>query len=101
MAYHHFASITDTTNALVLFLNPGGVLLVADLMPPKHETAADPMVEEKYHAMVAHRHGFDEAMMRSTFEGAGLGDFTYAKATDMTWEGKDLEIFLATASKKA
>jgi hypothetical protein len=101
MAYHHFASTTDTTNALVPFLNPGGVLLVADLMPPTHETTANPMVDDKCHAMVAHWHGFDETTMRSTFEGAGLGDFTYAMATDMTWDGRDLEIFLATSSKKA
>jgi hypothetical protein len=77
------------------------MLLVADLMPLKHETTANPMVDDKCHAMVAHWHGFDEATMRSTFEGAGLGDLTYANATDTTCDGKGLEIFVATSSKKA
>jgi hypothetical protein len=95
MAYHHLASINDTTTMLASFLAPGGKLLVVDLMPTKHETSEDPMFEEKYHAMVAHRHGFDEATMRAAFEGAMLEKFTYDKITDVNWDGKALEVFLA------
>lgn len=99
MAYHHLSSIEDTTKTLASFLVPGGRLLVVDLMPPKHETPADPMFTERYHAMVAHRHGFDEATMRNVFESAGLEKVTYDKVADVEWDGKPLEVFLATGSK--
>jgi hypothetical protein len=101
MAYHHIASVTDTTATLAHFLAPGGVLLVIDIIPPAHEDPANPLFEEKYHAMVAHRHGFDEATMRSMFEGAGLVDFKYGKTVDMSYEGRDMELFLARGWKKA
>jgi hypothetical protein len=65
-----------------------------------HLHAGDPMCSAQYHAMVAHRHSFDQQTMRMTFEGAGLEKFKYGKSIDFTWDGKDLEVFLATAVKK-
>ncbi|KAI0806745.1 hypothetical protein C8Q74DRAFT_1187653, partial [Fomes fomentarius] len=71
-AYHHFASMDDITRVLAYYLKPGGSLLVAD---NKAEDDQRQLVPESYHCLVPQKHGISEQTLRTTFEGAGLGQF--------------------------
>ncbi|KIP07471.1 hypothetical protein PHLGIDRAFT_19154 [Phlebiopsis gigantea 11061_1 CR5-6] len=92
VAYHHFPSIADTTRVLASFLKPGGSLLVVDFI--KEEASADFTPTEFAH-IVPHRGGFAESEMREAFEGAGLGEFSFALATKGKRHGGEVNFFLA------
>lgn len=119
MAYHHFASITDTTRVLASFLNPGGALLVADMLTspilsdegtpaegtPAESTSAEGKPEElipkSYEHAAPHRFGFDEQTMKEVFEGAGLGGFEMVEATrtKLPMGNKPVTLFVAKGVK--
>jgi len=95
-AYHHLSSIDDVTQTLVsTYLNPGGSLLVADLVHGEstHE------IFEKHHHIVAHKGGFTEQDIRSTFEKAGLKNITFDIIARATHTGHEVELFLARGDK--
>ncbi len=96
-SYHHFASIDDITRALAALLKPGGSLLVSDI---KAEADDRELIPAAHHGMVPHAHGIDEARLRATFEGAGLGWFGMKDAaTHLSPEGKEITWFIARGVK--
>ncbi|RDX41019.1 S-adenosyl-L-methionine-dependent methyltransferase [Lentinus brumalis] len=96
-SYHHFASIDDITRALAAHLKPGGSLLVSDI---KAEADDRELIPAAHHGMVPHAHGIDEARLRATFEGAGLGWFGMKDAaTHLSPEGKEITWFIARGVK--
>jgi hypothetical protein len=97
MAYHHFASIQDTTRILAFFLKPGGYLIITDIMRGDEDNAQK--VPDKYAHMVAHTHGFTQQEIQDTFSSAGLIDIDYKSILNTHWQGKPMEIFLAKGRK--
>ena len=101
-SYHHFASIEDITRTLAFFLKPGGSLVVADI---KAEDDQRQLIPESHHGLVPHTHGIAEEKLRTTFEGAGLGQFVMKDAgkEDMAHFGHNGEItwFIARGVKPA
>lgn len=51
--------------------------------------------------IVAHKEGFDEEIMRNTFEAAGLTAFKFEHACTSAVHGKDMDIFLAQGIRQA
>jgi SAM-dependent methyltransferase len=100
-ALHHIADAPRAARALVQALRPGGALLVADVLTPRVEDPANPLFEEKFHAMVPHRHGFSESDMRTLFKGAGLSDFEFREAFETEMHGKKIALFVARGVKPA
>ncbi|OBZ75916.1 hypothetical protein A0H81_04916, partial [Grifola frondosa] len=95
-AYHHFASVEETTRVLAGYLKPGGVLLVSDVLSDAEGSVIFPA---HTHHVIAHKHGLSEADMRRTFEGAGLTDFELAELFECKIFGKDITVFLAKGVK--
>ncbi|KAF9464582.1 S-adenosyl-L-methionine-dependent methyltransferase [Collybia nuda] len=127
-AYHHFESIQNVTNMLAYFLKPGGYLLVVDLLKgyshhqhdhhKEHghghnhdhgtghghkegagEESDNTIFPKSVHHVVPHVGGLDEEDMRKTFEGAGLGSFTFKVVIDAMKDGKEVKLFLAKGVK--
>ena len=118
MAYHHFPSVEQVTREIVEYLKPGGMLAVADIAARVHavadgvgvrvgvgvnesESEAPSIIPAEYEHLVSHTHGFTEEYMRVLFEGAGLVNFTFGQFTSAKWHGRDVDFFLATATKPA
>jgi ubiquinone/menaquinone biosynthesis C-methylase UbiE len=98
MAYHHFTDINAVTRTLAFFLKPGGSLIITDLMKPETQTEDD-LFPWKFRHIVAHPNAFDEQSVRTVFEGAGLGAFTFTRAGSAKMHGKDVDFFLAKGTK--
>lgn len=56
-------------------------------------------IPEEFHHIVSHPNGFDEDEMRKFFEGAGLESFSFEMATSAKHLGRNIDFFLAKASK--
>lgn len=98
-AYHHFASIEDTTRILAGLLKPGGTLLVVDLAATADNKE---LIPPTHHHMVPHKHGLTEDVMRRAFEGAGLAEFEMREAhRTMTAKFGETNWFLARGVKPA
>lgn len=95
LAYHHFPSIQNSTNILAKFLKPGGSLVVADILKEGEGNVLTA------HAMVPHQAGFDKDDMKTTFEGAGLGEFSMKRAAKATIHNVELQFFIAKGVKPA
>ena len=96
LAYHHFASIQDTTRILSTFLKPGGSLLVVDIL---NDGRPRDFPSSAKH-VVPHQSGFSVQVMRTTFEGAGLVEFSIREATKASMQGSaELSLFLAKGVK--
>lgn len=91
-AYHHFTSIEEVTKTLVTYLNPGGSLLVVDLV---HKESTHEIFPEEVHHIVPHKGGFTEEDIRSTFEKAGLKNITFEIIAQANHAGHPVELFLA------
>ncbi|KAF8126592.1 S-adenosyl-L-methionine-dependent methyltransferase [Boletus edulis] len=96
VAYHHLSNIEEVTDTLATYLNPGGSLLVVDIL---HEESTHEMFPEEYHHIVAHKGGFTEQEIRSTFEKAGLKDITFEIAAHLKFNGHPVDLFLARGDK--
>ncbi|THH30816.1 hypothetical protein EUX98_g3368 [Antrodiella citrinella] len=93
-AYHHFASVDETTRILGSFLKPGGSLLVADIV----NDGSDKNPLGHFGHVVAHTAGFSEEEMQRLVEGAGLEDFKFTIAIpNVRLHETDVQIFLAKA----
>ncbi|KAJ7778728.1 S-adenosyl-L-methionine-dependent methyltransferase [Mycena maculata] len=90
-AYHHFASIDDTTQTLSFFLRPGGCLLVADFMKGP---GVLPVPED-----VPNNMGFAEADIQKAFVGAGLEAISVDQFTKAKFHGQMVDLFLAKGTK--
>ncbi|KAF9234510.1 S-adenosyl-L-methionine-dependent methyltransferase [Melanogaster broomeanus] len=95
-AYHHFRSIDEVTKTLVSYLKPGGSLLVADMI---HDESLHETFPPGFDHIVAHKGGFSEADIRTTFEKAGLGNVTFAKVAEAKPLGRPVNLFLARGDK--
>ncbi|KAH0830226.1 S-adenosyl-L-methionine-dependent methyltransferase [Lanmaoa asiatica] len=96
-SYHHFASIEEVTETLVTaYLKPGGSLLVADLVYGESTPETFP---EDLHHIVAHKGGFTEEEIRSTFEKAGLKNITFEIILQAKYNGHPVDVFLARGDK--
>lgn len=95
-AYHHFPSIDDVTKTLVAYLNPGGSLLVSDIV---HTESTREIFPERVHHIVAHRGGFTEEDIRSTFDRAGLKNTTFEIFAQGKHRGHSVDLFLARGDK--
>ena len=96
MAYHHFESIEDVTRKLVFFLKPEGVLLIADLIKGENQTLIGHGIADAARKhVVPHQGGFDEATIRSVFEGAGLIGVAFTPRVRIAKEEKEMNIFVA------
>ncbi|KAF8553776.1 S-adenosyl-L-methionine-dependent methyltransferase [Imleria badia] len=95
-AYHHFPSIDEVTETLVSYLNPGGSLLVADLV---HGESTHEVFPEDAHHIVAHKGGFTEEDIRSTFEKAGLKNITFEIVLKGQHHEHPVDLFLARGDK--
>jgi len=101
-SYHHFESIDEITKILAFFLKPGGVLLVVDVTPKKPEGDAstdDALFPERSHDIVAHKHGLTENDMKTAFDGAGLGSFTFEPLSTVKLHEKEATLFIAKGEK--
>lgn len=96
-AYHHFTSIEDVTRILAFFLKPAGALLVVDLA--KLEKSDHGIFSDHVHHIVPHKGGFEEADIRTAFEGAGLSSFSFNKAISAKKNGHDVKLFIAKGVK--
>lgn len=101
-SYHHFASIEDVTKALASYLKPGGSLLVADLMKPSESSAesARALFPTGAHDIVAHKSGFEEADIKTVFEGVGLINFSFVTACKAMKHEHPVQFFLASGTKE-
>ncbi|KAF9230077.1 S-adenosyl-L-methionine-dependent methyltransferase [Melanogaster broomeanus] len=95
-SYHHFPSIDEVTKTLVSYLKPGGSLLVADLI---HDESTHEAFPPGFDHIVAHKGGFPEADIRTTFEKAGLGNVTFEKVAEAKRAGHPVSFFLARGDK--
>lgn len=95
-SYHHFSSIEEVTETLVAYLNPGGSLLVSDLV---YGESAHEIFPEDVHHIVPHRGGFKEQDIRSTFEKAGLNNITFEVVAQGKHLGHSVDLFLARGDK--
>lgn len=97
-SYHHFPSIEDTTRVLASFLKPGGSLLVADIKAADDHRELFP---GSYHHIVAHKHGLDEEVVRTAFEGAGLAEVEIRDGfrAKMRATGEEVQWFIARGIK--
>ena len=95
-AYHHFTTIEEVTKTLVTYLNPGGSLLVTDLV---HGESTHEIFPEDVHHIVAHKGGFTEEDIRSTFEKAELKNITFEIVAQGTHAGHSVDLFLARGDK--
>ncbi|KAF8839867.1 S-adenosyl-L-methionine-dependent methyltransferase [Paxillus ammoniavirescens] len=96
-SYHHFSSIDEVTKTLVSYLNPGGSLLVSDLI--KDESSLDGVFPASTHHIVAHKGGFSEEDIRSTFEKAGLKNVTFETVAEPKLAGHPVSLFLARGDR--
>lgn len=78
------------------YLNPGGTLLVADVV---RGDSADEIFSESFHHIVAHKGGFTEQEIRSTFEKAGLKNITFEVIARAKHAGHPVDLFLARGDK--
>jgi hypothetical protein len=99
MAYHHITDIAGTTQSLANVLQPGGTLIVIDIFDHPDEDPSNPLFQEKYHAVVPHRHGFDEATISHMFKQAELDQFEMKRVLTIKMHGKPTELFLARGLK--
>ncbi|KIK81330.1 hypothetical protein PAXRUDRAFT_125397, partial [Paxillus rubicundulus Ve08.2h10] len=96
-SYHHFSSIDEVTKTLVSYLNPGGSLLISDLI--KDESSLDGVFPANTHHVVAHKGGFTEQDIRTTFEKAGLKNVTFETVAEPTHAGHLVSLFLARGDR--
>lgn len=73
-------------------------MLVADVMKPEHTDVE--IFPHGAHHIVAHTAGFDEAVIRETFEGAGLKSFSFRRVTSAKMRGHGVHFFLAQGVKR-
>ncbi|KAG2132866.1 S-adenosyl-L-methionine-dependent methyltransferase [Suillus bovinus] len=101
-AYHHIPSIEDVTKALASYLKPGGSLLVTDIMKPSSAESAQALLptEEAHINIIAHTGGFEEAVIKAVFEGAGLINFSFVTACKAKRNGHPVQFFLASGTKE-
>lgn len=78
------------------YLNPGGSLLVADLV---HGGSTHEIFPENSRHIVAHKGGFTEEDIRSTFEKAGLKNITFEITARVRHAGHSVDLFLARGDK--
>lgn len=95
MAYHHIASVEDTTRMLCSLLKPGGSLLVADILKDGGKRDFPEFAQQ----LVPHTEGFNRDEMKALFEGAGLVQFALTNATSANMHGTWLQLFLARGAK--
>ncbi|KAG8217170.1 S-adenosyl-L-methionine-dependent methyltransferase [Butyriboletus roseoflavus] len=96
-AYHHLTSIDEVTQSLVTtYLNPGGSLLVSDIV---HGELTHEIFHKHSDHVVPHKGGFTEEEIRSTFEKAGLKNFTFEIIAQATHVGGPVDLFLARGDK--
>ena len=84
------------TETLVSYLNLGGSLLVADLV---HGESTSEVFPEDAHHIVAHRGGFTEEDIRSTFDKAGLKNITFEIVATGKHHEHPVDLFLARGDK--
>ncbi|EIW85593.1 S-adenosyl-L-methionine-dependent methyltransferase [Coniophora puteana RWD-64-598 SS2] len=109
-SYHHFDDIDAVTEILYERLNPGGSLLVVDMLvldpgeePDVHpETAIQP---EEVIRMVPYIHGLSENQMSSAFASAGLKNFSLSrsdrKQVRVHIHGRYVTLFVARGDRPA
>lgn len=81
------------TKILAHFLAPGGMLLVVDFAAEK-----DLLRDVDHSHGVSHEDGMSEEVIRTAFEGAGLGEFKMRNVEKTTMH-KEVTIFLASGLK--
>ena len=84
------------TETLVSYLNPGGSLLVSDIV---HGESTHEDFPANAHHIVPHKGGFTEEDIRSTFEKAGLKNVTFEVVAHGKQRGHPVDIFLARGDK--
>lgn len=85
-----------TETLVTTYLNPGGSLLVSDIV---HGESAHEIFPEDARHIVAHRGGFTEEEIRSTFENAGLKNITFEIIARAKHAGHPVDLFLARGDK--
>lgn len=105
-AYHHMEDCFQITKLLKSFLNPGGTLLVVDLLKgtqhmPTVIVELFPIMQELMknaphsHHMLPHADGFSAEELHDIFTSAGLVDFEFIEAVTRSRENKVYTLFLA------
>ncbi|KAJ3573307.1 hypothetical protein NP233_g2505 [Leucocoprinus birnbaumii] len=93
-AYHHFASVDGVTRILASFLNPGGALIIADMI---HKEEGYEFMANVGHA-VPHKHGLSKTDIQRAFDGAGLSLKSFEDIPEPT-DYNDVQLFLAVGEK--
>ena len=112
LAFHHIKDIGKITQILSSYICPGGTLLVADIIKrtekePTNDTisrggnnsAALLSAERSNNPIVAHKGGFEENMIRSVFEQAGLTQFSFNPRVRLAKKNKVMTVFVAKGTK--